>query len=95
MMYYKNCSLIYSILYIVKCIFGNFLTLKIFLYIIGLNAVQLDNKFMNLTIDKIFPRKYKIPAKYNKIVSIGYLCYNYTLYKCYFRHFNELKLWNW
>jgi hypothetical protein len=27
---------------------------------------------MNLTINGIFPRKYKIPAKYNKIVSIGY-----------------------
>ena len=27
---------------------------------------------MNLTINRIFPRKYKIPAKYNKIVSIGY-----------------------
>ena len=27
---------------------------------------------MNLKINRIFPRKYKIPAKYNRIVSIGY-----------------------
>lgn len=28
---------------------------------------------MILKINKILPRKYRIPAKYNKIVSIGYL----------------------
>ncbi len=27
---------------------------------------------MDLKINRIFPRKYRIPAKYNKIVSIGY-----------------------
>jgi hypothetical protein len=28
---------------------------------------------MNLKMNRIIPRKYRIPSKYNKIVSIGYL----------------------